>query len=89
MASGPGSVRASTRANRQIRTSCEDRSGLRQEMLRCAQHDSAVTPATSPVVTLSEAKGLSRWAERCFAALSMTGLCLTAGPSPRAAAPPG
>jgi hypothetical protein len=23
-------------------------------------------------VTLSEAKGLSRWAERCFAALSMT-----------------
>jgi len=27
-------------------------------------------------VTLSEAKGLSRWADRCFAALSMTGLCL-------------
>ncbi len=25
------------------------------------------------VVTLSAAKGLSRWAERCFAALSMTG----------------
>ena len=24
------------------------------------------------VVTLSEAKGLSRWAERCFASLSMT-----------------
>ena len=27
-------------------------------------------------VTLSEAKGLSRWVERCFAALSMTGLYL-------------
>ncbi len=24
------------------------------------------------IVTLSEAKGLSRWAQRCFAALSMT-----------------
>ncbi len=24
------------------------------------------------IVTLSEAKGLSRWAERCFASLSMT-----------------
>jgi len=42
------------------------------EMLRCAQHDSAVTCAGSPVVTLSEARGLSRWAERCFTALSMT-----------------
>jgi hypothetical protein len=28
------------------------------------------------VVTLSAAKGLSRWADRCFAALSMTGLTL-------------
>src|SRR2546425_524329 len=28
------------------------------------------------VVTLSAAKGLSRWAERCFAALSMTGPAL-------------
>jgi len=26
-------------------------------------------------VTLSAAKGLSRWAARCFAALSMTMLC--------------
>jgi len=25
------------------------------------------------VVTLSAAKGLARWAQRCFAALSMTG----------------
>ena len=25
------------------------------------------------IVTLSAAKGLSRWAQRCFAALSMTG----------------
>jgi hypothetical protein len=32
------------------------------EMLRCAQHDRAGTPAVSPVVTLSEAKGLFRWA---------------------------
>jgi len=28
----------------------------------------------SSTVTLSEAKGLSRWVERCFAALSMTAL---------------
>ncbi len=31
--------------------------------------DDEIGPST---VTLSEAKGLSRWAERCFAALSMT-----------------
>jgi hypothetical protein len=31
----------------------------------------------SGVVTLSAAKGLSRWAQRCFAALSMTGLDLS------------
>ncbi len=29
-------------------------------------------------VTLSAAKGLSRWAARCFATLSMTGRCLPA-----------
>ena len=31
--------------------------------------DDEIGPST---VTLSEAKGLSRWAARCFAALSMT-----------------
>ena len=56
-------------------------------MLRCAQHDSAVlllrhgkalafrwlSPLLFPLgVMLSAAKGLARWAERCFAALSMT-----------------
>jgi hypothetical protein len=31
------------------------------------------TPHRSSIVTLSAAKGLACWAERCFAALSMTG----------------
>ncbi len=42
-------------------------------MLRCAQHDSVVA-CSPPLVTLSVAKGLSQEAQRCFAALSMTGL---------------
>jgi hypothetical protein len=45
------------------------------EILRFAQHDSdalSMTVVLSPVVILSEAKDLSGWAERCFAALSMT-----------------
>ncbi len=36
-------------------------------MLRCAQHDKV-----GSLVPLSAAKGLSGWASRCFAALSMT-----------------
>jgi hypothetical protein len=39
-------------------------------MLRCAQHDRG----PGSLVTLSAAKGLSGWAPRCFAALSMTGV---------------
>ncbi len=45
------------------------------EMLRCAQHDRMLylaAPGVSCLVTLSEAKGLFRPVERCFAALSMT-----------------
>ncbi len=38
------------------------------EMLRFAQHD-----RVGSLVTLSVAKGLSRWPSSCFAALSMTG----------------
>jgi len=38
-------------------------------------------------VTLSEAKGLSRWADRCFASLSMTGLSLPAERSEASAQP--
>jgi hypothetical protein len=45
-------------------------------MLRCAQHDNGETELVPPIVTLSEAKGLSRCAMRCFAALSMTFGCL-------------
>jgi len=55
-------------------------------MLRCAQHDSTLLSMTglyftaapwwcgcAPLlVTLSAAKGLSRWVSRCFALLSMT-----------------
>src|SRR5439155_4665165 len=37
-------------------------------MLRCPQRD-----RVGALVTLSVAKGLSGWASRCFAALSMTG----------------
>ncbi len=40
------------------------------EMLRCAQHDRG--GALLSFVILSEAKDLSRGAQRCFAALSMT-----------------
>ena len=39
------------------------------------------------VVTLSEAKGLSRWAARCFAALSMTILALVGNVHYRARGP--
>jgi hypothetical protein len=39
------------------------------------------------VVTLSEAKGLARWAQRCFASLSMTGLVLAVKILYRAGAP--
>jgi hypothetical protein len=41
--------------------------------------DYEIDPTT---VTLSEAKGLSRWASRCFAALSMTGLSPLRMPGP-------
>ncbi len=41
----------------------------------------------SYVVTLSEAKGLSRWANRCFASLSMTLLVLVVKIHHRAATP--
>ena len=37
------------------------------QMLRCPQHDRGPS-----FVTLSAAKGLSRWVSRCFVALSMT-----------------
>src|SRR6266700_2426627 len=63
--------------NRPLHCHLERREGpvaLGRKMLRCAQHDNAAKPAVSPGVMLSAAKGLSRWAARCFAALSMTGL---------------
>jgi len=47
---------------------------LGREMLRCPQHDTV--PLSPPSLrsgqALSAAQGLSRWAGRCFAALSMT-----------------
>jgi len=49
--------------------------------LNAAKHEGAVPDCRAlqgdmppPIVTLSKAKGLSRWAWRCFAKLSMTGL---------------
>src|SRR6266496_2669392 len=48
------------------------------EMLRYAQHDnvlpSVVTLSTFVPLSVNSAKGLSRWAWRCFATLSMTEL---------------
>ncbi len=52
------------------------------EMLRSAQHDSTdfgrfmifTNQERECVVTLSGAKGLARWAQRCFAALILRGV---------------
>ena len=53
----------------------------------CAQHEREFRLPPPSVVTLSEAKGLSRWATRCFATLSMTGLAPQRGRDPSRSLP--
>ncbi len=43
-------------------------------VLKCFSGPSTVTLSTFATLSVNSAKGLARWAARCFAALSMTGL---------------
>src|SRR5437867_1096908 len=66
---------ASTYIARQCHPSLRSGSGsIGTEMLRCAQHDNGWVVTLSPFAALrvNSAKGQSRSAQRCFAALSMT-----------------
>jgi hypothetical protein len=50
----------------------EGSGALDSEMLRFAQHDSAVPPAASPGCHPERSEGLARWAASCFAECTLS-----------------